>query len=145
MATINWRIVGPAKASSSMLRCVGTSWRCTGISSAVFEESVLIAVPQEFQDPGRSIPKSALLFSVRSNRRWDTSDWKRVHPIAGRASQTVVVTRSTPTQRRIAQACYPHLGATLAAEVADGEASCRGGVRSDSAACVRVAALVESP
>lgn len=44
MATISWRIVRPAKALPSMLRCVWTSWRSTGISSSVFEERVLHAV-----------------------------------------------------------------------------------------------------
>ena len=69
MATISWRIVSPAKALSSMLRWVGTSWRCTGISSSVFEERVLVVVPSAFQDPGRSVARPGLLFQVRSDCR----------------------------------------------------------------------------
>ena len=78
IATTSWRIVRPAKALSSMLRCVGTSWRCADNSSSVLEESVLSAMPWAFRDPGGWVQDRS---SVPSRVDWHQRDCAPGHRI----------------------------------------------------------------
>src|SRR5690606_19304825 len=74
-------------SSSRATSSAGSVVAFTGTSSSLFEERVLVAVPWAFQDLGRSVPTSGLLFQVRSSHvgqgRLRVASRYRVEPAAG--------------------------------------------------------------